>query len=465
MLTENETRAHGALAPEALGAALAATSGADDWQVETLRDEEAQIYLIGDRVEAVRTVTNERARVTIHNDHTPRDSGMGERARGMTTVTLLASDASDPARLAQRLSDAVTVASLTDNPPFGLPEPPAQGYPSVQTVDPALEGDVGAALQETMARLRAAAAREQNVRLSSAELFVTQTARTLRNSRGVAGESLGTRVMLDFVLIARGAGGREAEFHGEFTRRRLEDLLVEGTVAAYATFARHSLDATTPPTYEGPVVLSGEAIAGVFNPGLGFGGPYSFHTSAEAAYLKLSRLTPGEAITGAAAHGDRLTVLSDPLRPFGMQSNAFDGEGLPAARLALIEEGVLARRWADTRYATYMGVPATGAYANVTVLPGTWDLAALRSATEGPVYEIVAFSFMNPDPISGDFVAEIKLGYRHGATGTQPIKGGSLAGNVFAAFEDARLSHATYSDGTYYGPAAVRFGSLTIARA
>ncbi|WIG61463.1 MAG: diguanylate cyclase/phosphodiesterase (GGDEF & EAL domains) with PAS/PAC sensor(s) [Ktedonobacterales bacterium] len=453
-----------ALAADTLGAAVAATPGVSDWQIDTIHDEEAQLYLIGDRTEARRDVTNERARVTLYNDH-PAQAGEGQ-ARGATTLTFLASDIAHPDLLAARLNDGVTIASLTDNPPYTLPQPAAGGYPRVETQDPALQGEMDAALATVMARLQAAVAGERNVRLSSAELYATRTSATLRNSRGISAASQGTRVMLDFVLIAS-AGGREAEFHGEFYRRRLADLVIEDIVRAYATFARHSLSAQTPPTVRGPVLLSGEALSNLFNPsvGLGFGGPYTFHTSAEAAYQQLSRLTPGEFVTGAEPRGDRLTVSSDPLRPFGVETHAFDGEGLPAARVTVVENGVFARRWADTRYATYLDIPPTGAFANITVRPGATPIADLRSASGGPLYEIASFSWMNPDNVSGDFVAEIKLGYRHDASGTHPIKGGSLAGNVFSAFADARLSSETYSDGVYYGPAAVRFAELTIAGA
>src|SRR5215469_17624582 len=71
--------------------ALAQTSGADDWKVELLKDYEAQRYVIGNRTESHRSVTNERAVVTIYNDHPPalRSDGAPATARGFTTRTLL----------------------------------------------------------------------------------------------------------------------------------------------------------------------------------------------------------------------------------------------------------------------------------------------------------------------------------------------------------------------------------------
>lgn len=452
-----------AFTPESIGEALAGTPGANAWQVDVARTEEAQVYVIGDRTEARREVTNEQARVTIHNLHAPHNPDLSGPMLGNTELTLLPGDVTSESSFQARLRDAVTMASLTDTPPYELPGQPEGGFPIVETVDPALEGDVFAVLDDTVRRVRTAVAGWSSVRLSSAELMVTRASRSTRNSRGLTGFERGTQVFLDFVLIAH-EGSHEAEFHAELARCRLADLMIEDTVDAYATFARHALHAATPAMHQGAVVLSGEALASLFNPSLA-AGPLVFHTSAQAAFQGVSRLKQGEHVTSEEPRGDRLTLLSDSLRPWGLHTAAFDSEGLPARSVAIIEDGIFRRQWADMRYAAYLGIAPTGRFANITLPPGTWSLDALRSAADGPVYEIVSFSLMNPDTATGDFVAEIKLGYRHDQYGTTPIKGGALAGNVFSALADVRFSAQTYSDGRYFGPAAMRFGNLTIAGA
>ncbi|MEO7002454.1 MAG: TldD/PmbA family protein [Ktedonobacterales bacterium] len=465
----SSTDTQGGMDIEALGRALANTPGSDAWQVDVIAEEEAQLYLIGDRTEARRLVTNEQAVAHIHNLHAPHGGAdmPGGQALGEAETPLLASDTADPARLAARFADGVTMASLTDNPPFTLPAAPAQGYPSPDISDPALLGGQAAmmaALDGLRARLEAAVATQSGVRLSSAEFYATRSHRMLRNSRGLTAASAGTQVFFDLVLIAQ-SGDREAEVHAEMKRRRLADLQIEGTVAAYSAFARHSLRAVTPATARGPVILSGEAVANLFYSILFFNNnPLLTHSSAAAAYQKISRFKPGELITPEEPRGDRLTLASDGLRPFGVRSAPFDDEGLPASNLPIIENGVLRRYWADMRYATYLNVEPTGNFGNVTVARGSAPLAALRQTGSAPVYEVVLFSAFNPDPVTGDFAGEIRLGYRHNPDGTvTPIKGGALTGNVFAALADARFSSDAYTDGVYYGPAAIRFGDLTIA--
>lgn len=459
-----------ALNTQTLGAALAATPGAHAWQVETLADEESQLYVIGDVVEARRTVVNQRAHATISNLHSPHSGEGGlngsqpsaNQALGLADLSLLGEDAADPARLAARLADGVTMASLTDNPPYALPSPSGYAFPMPPLVDSVLLRDAAGALDRARVQLEVAVAAQPNVSLSSAELYATRRQRSFRNSQGVRGSYQATEVLLDLVLIATDRG-RSAEMHTELKRRRLEDLQIAGTVAAYATFARHSLYATLPPTARGPVILSGEAIANFFSPLRFAGNPWLVQTSAQAAYQRLNRFSVGDFITGGEPQGDRLTLTSDPLRPYGVRSYRFDADGLPAQEVTLIEKGVLRRNWADARYAAYLGVAPTGQVGNLAVGRGAASLDALRSLDGGPVFEIVSFSAFAPDPVTGDFSSEIRLGYRHDASGVRPIKGGSLVGNVFTALQDVRFAAAAYTDGVYYGPAAARFGDLSVS--
>jgi predicted Zn-dependent protease len=462
--TATSTDATGDLALERLAGALAATPGADAWQAHARREEEAQLYLIGERVEARRVVTTERTRVIAHNTHAPHDGQVenDEPVRGSAAITLLPEESADPTRLATRLQEAVAMAALTDNRPYDLPAPPSSGYPAVEVSDPALAGDLGAVLDDLRSRMETEVARHPDVRISSAEFFATRGQHAIRTSAGVRAAYPATALFVDFVLIASD-GAREAEFHGELSRRRVEDLALEETVEAYVRLARHTLDATAPEAYRGPVILSGRAVADLFNAPLVFErGPYPFHTSAQAAYQGLSRFSAGQPVTTEPARGDRLSLWSDSARPFGTRAAPLDDEGFPANATQLIADGVFQRSWADARYAAYLGVPATGAFGNIRIGLGSRTLAQLRLMGSRPLYEIVAFSFLNPDPASGNFVAEIKLGYRHDERGSAPIKGGSISGNLFAALGDAYFSSELFSDGTYDGPAAIRFGELTI---
>lgn len=68
----------------------------------------------------------------------------------------------------------------------------------------------------------------------------------------------------------------------------------------------------------------------------------------------------------AAVFAPGVSVIDDPLRPRGLRSRPFDGEGLPARRRALVEDGVL-RGWVlDLRSARQLGLSSTGSAARGT---------------------------------------------------------------------------------------------------
>ena len=166
--TQND--ATGDLALGRLAEALAATSGADAWQAHARREEEAQLYLIGEKVESRRNVTTERTRAVVHNSHAPHnpEPESAESAAGSAAITLLPEEIADSTRLATRLREAVAMAALTDNRPYEQPAPSAAGYPAVEVSDPALTGDLGAVLDDLRTRMETEVARHPDVRISSA---------------------------------------------------------------------------------------------------------------------------------------------------------------------------------------------------------------------------------------------------------------------------------------------------------
>ncbi|HLW01311.1 MAG TPA: metallopeptidase TldD-related protein [Ktedonobacterales bacterium] len=474
---------------ETVALALERQSGVSDWQARKTTEHSAQLFLIGAQTETRRLVHTEQLQARIYNDHPSRTqmsistyepeeararepdglktrslddalAGSSQMARGATSRVLLPEEVANQARLQQALEEAVFIAGLTDNPPYSLPKPPIAGFPAVETVDLALAGSDQArlsALDILRERLLAAVAAEPGIRLSSAELFATASDITLRNSRGILASRQETEVFCDLVLLASD-GTQTGEYHAMPQRRRLADLPLEEIVARSAHRARDSLRVSLTPTHQGPVVISGEALIDLFT-------PLIFHTSARAAYQAMSRFTPGTAICGdAQIRGDRLTFISNALLSYGLASASFSDEGIPGERVVLIQDHHLRAWWAEQRYAAYLNIPPTGSFANIEIPPGSHPVHELL-ADEEPVYHLVDFSWLNPDELTGDFVAEIKLGYRLEQGQITPIKGGSLSGNLFEALAQTRLSLEMQSTGSYLGPQALRFERLTIAGA
>ena len=439
-----------------------------DWTLRRRTARSVQLYLIGQAIENVREVETEEYDLEVYNDH-PFPEGFKDRggaapvglARGVASLTL---SAVDRGRLDERVADAVTMASLVHNPTFSLPEHGA--YPDVPMADPLLATADSRrnAVQAWADELRTYVGREAGVRLSAAELFLTLTETELRNSRGISVASSATRVLTELVLLSTGQeGAEEAEFFRQTEARRLADLELQELVAESARAARDTLRARAPKTRVGPVVVSGEALVTLFE-------AFAFHASARAAYMKLVGLEPGQSVLGdREVKGDPITIRSNALRPYALGARRFDSDGVPGQDVLLVENGVLRQRIASHRYAQYLNLPVTGEAGTTEVQPGTTPLPELL---RGPVLHVVKFSSPEVDPVTGDFGSEIRLGYEVDGDEAVPVKGGSVTGNVFDAFADARFSSGTVSQiaagfsaggGDYFGPEAVRFASLRVA--
>ena len=140
-----------------------------------------------------------------------------------------------------------------------------------------------------------------------------------------------------------------------------------------------------------------------------------------------------------------LSLIDDPLRPRGLRSRAFDGEGLPAQRTAIVENGVLTNWLMDAASARQLGLAPTGHASRGTSGPpgaGTTNLH-LEGGTADPgelmadikqgvlVTELIG---MGVNGLTGD--------YSRGASGyliengqiTRPVAEITIAGNLIEMF-------------------------------
>ena len=127
-----------------------------------------------------------------------------------------------------------------------------------------------------------------------------------------------------------------------------------------------------------------------------------------------------------------ITILEDPLRPRGLRSRPFDGEGLPTAPRELVSGGRITGWLMDSASARQLGAVPTGhaargsggapgvAVGNVDVLAGSLGPAELIADIADGVY-ITELIGMGVNGVTGD--------YSRGASGFR-IVNGAIAGPV-----------------------------------
>ena len=309
-----------------------------------------------------------------------------------------------------------------------------------------------------------AAAAEFGIEVSNLEVFVRRMRNRIETSSGITLEYPATRTDAEVCFIAR-FKDKVAEHTGRPHARRLIDLKPTELAKLYSGYARDIALAGPPPQYEGPVVLMGEAA---FHGLCLDASPLPFHCGARPLYEKMSRYEKGKPVSGdTPITGDPLTVVSDPLVPFGSSSTIFSlQDGSPVRRATLVKDGLYEELLGSRRFYDYLGLLAqgiqpSGPQGNTVIPAGRHPTAELL--TSDKVAVVRAFSDFRADMTSGDFACEIRLGEVREGGKTTPFKGGLLIGNWFTAMADVRLSKETMVMDDYHGPSAVRFGHLQVA--
>jgi PmbA protein len=433
---------------DAIVIALKARSDLAGWTVRHLITRGAQIYAVPGQIESERAVEVERYKIDVLRQTSAPD---GATRMGSGDATIL--PAGD---IEQAIESAALVAGLVSNPVHTLPGPAP--FPDIPLSDTDLQQNSSAVTKELMERIRAAASKNQSVQLTAAECFGETHTTRLVNSRGIDAEQEATQINIEIVLHSQ-RGESDVETFSEISRRRVADLDLEDEIERRTRYSLDLFDAGSPPVWQGAVVLRDDALA-VFVAGdkLG-GGVMQSLGSASSKYAKVSPWEIGKSVFRGDVKGDSLSVWANRRIPFGINSNRFDDEGIPAQRVELIRENELVTFSASQRYADYLNLPATGAFGGVELPPGKTQASSLLV---GPYIEIIQFSWFNPDPITGDFATEIRLGYLVENGVRKPFRGGQLVGNYLDALADVCWSAETGFFGNYLGPHTARFNDLKI---
>ncbi len=138
------------------------------------------------------------------------------------------------------------------------------------------------------------------------------------------------------------------------------------------------------------------------------------------------------------------------LLPDGMNSSAFDGEGVPSHRTELINKGVLKGFLYDSYTGGKVGIKSTGnavrsGYSDLphvgirNLIVSSSDPHDLLAETKGYIVNSLIGAH-TANPISGDFSVEAKNCF-FAAPGedTKPIRSLMIAGNIFELLKDIEV--------------------------
>ncbi|MGB7055231.1 MAG: metallopeptidase TldD-related protein [bacterium] len=409
--------------------------GFDDYRVIEIDSREHQLYLLKDRLESKRTVDTHYYEITVYLNH----NAQTEKLQGEYTFVY-----KPDTDLKAYLEQAKIVCALVKNRRYSLVDSTTPS--EVKVMDPRLHDPLktGQLLTETIHKH----SKGTYIHLSSAELYLKKSVVTLATSTGVEVTKEKGLIELEASLLGK-RGKREQELNFHIQRRSVDDLHLEKRLREFGEHTRNMLQVQVPKSGKATVAFP---VADIFE----LLSPIIFHSSGRAKDKAISRFKLKEKVV--EADSNTFTLKSSGLLPYGLYSDPFDDDGIPGQDHTIIDRGVFEKYWTTKRYADYLRIEPTGAFKNLVIEPTieiTFD--------DNDYYEIVQFSDLSPDPITGDFVAEIRLGYYVKNGKKTPIKGGSVSGNVFEALKSVYFTDQSIFEGDYLGPKILALKDLSIS--
>jgi PmbA protein len=337
--------------------------------------------------------------------------GLGMRVIKDKRVALTSTSDLTPAGLARFVADALELVEISQEDPFAGPADPALilkgGYPDLDLYDPR-GGEISAAEAIALATRAEKAARSVDARITNSDgatFSRTSGAFALVLSGGFRGGYAGSYASLVVTPVADDEGGKKRRGYHWSAKRFLADLDSPeevGREAARRTLRK--LGARKVPTCEAPVVFDPDAARAIL-------GMMAGCTMGSSIWRKSSYLVGRE---GTRVASDLVTIVDDPLIARAPGSRPFDGEGLPARKNVVVENGILKTYLCDSYSGRKLGRASTGnasrgggggvgpSTTNFLLRPTSTKAADIVASTKRGLYvtDMMGFGF---NAVTGDF--------------------------------------------------------------
>ncbi len=393
-----------------------------------------EFYFIRHRLDQNRSSRVKTFEVKLYR---PLEGGMLGSASGVISPT--ASDA----EVETALKNIFYQASLVKNPTYTLTDHEVPLY-KFRPVD--VE-----AIAEQFLRAMQAVPETETERINSYEIFVREIQKSFENSCGVRYSVVYPSSMIEVVVNAK-KDGHEIELYRNFTSGVCDPEKLTRDVTAALRYGKDRLLAQpTPKLSKADVVFSTADAVSIYE-------YFGARMSAGLLYRKLSDWTVGQPIASYST-GDRITVFAAANLDNSSHSFPIDEEGALIRERYLIRDGVAENTWGSRQMSQYLGVSDSSLVHNFVVSGGTADAETLHA---GEYLELVEFSDFQVDPVGGDLLGEIRLGYWHHDGKVDIITGGSVSGTMQDAIPSMRFSKETEQYDTVVIPKETRLYGLTI---
>jgi PmbA protein len=323
-------------------------------------------------------------------EHVERSEGrdLGLRVFLGQRCAIVSSSAVDPAGFARLAERAVAMAKVVPEDPYaGLADEAAPVDADPLELADAAEPDVEALIARAAVAEEAALAVPGVTNSEGAEASYGRGAIYLATSAGFAAGFVRTSHSVSATALA-GSGTamqRDSDYATAVHLADLEDAAAIGHSAGERAVAR--LDPRRPKTARLPVVYDARVAGSLLGH---LAGAINGASVARGTTFLKDKL-------GERVFAPGIAIVDDPRRRRGLRSRPFDGEGVPTATRALVEDGVLTTWLLDSSSARQLGMKTTG--------------HASRGTDGPPSPSVSNLSLQNGALSPAELMADIKEGF------------------------------------------------------
>ena len=394
-----------------------------------------EFYLIRHSLDQNRVVETKQFHIKLYRrlNH-GADIGI---ASGIISPTL------NDTELNAELSKIYLQAGLTCNPSFSLNH---SSLPPIPSLDVDIEA-ISSPLLKSILEIP----ETETERINSCELFVSKVQKMYVNSNGVTYRMTYPCSMLEVVINSR-ENGKEIELYRNYTFGTCVPMLFVNRIKSAFQLGKDRLHAMpTPKLTKSDIILSGESAVSL----------YEFYVSkmnAEMQYRSLSDWTVGKEIVPDPT-GDLISIYAVSHLENSSHDYPVDADGAWIQDRYLIRDNIAMSTWGSKQMSDYIGSSNSSSVYNIIVSGGKVPAEGLHS---DEYLELFDFLDLQIDPVGGDILGEIRLGYWHHGGRIIPVSGGSISGNMHDVLASIRFSIETVQYDNYVIPKETLLRNLSI---
>jgi len=301
------------------------------------------------------------------------------------------------------VEDAVALTRALERDPYrAIPDPAlyaGRAEIDLELVDPTLAGLSRERALDWLGAMDAATHAHARVVSATSSVSWRRGASARASTNGFRGESAATSVSYGSGVTLDEGNGKRPEAYRFVGGRRLADLPPPAGVAAEALArALARLGSAKAPSARTTLVVDPEAGPGILR--------FLFGALTAAAVQQRRSFLAQRGDQAVAS--PLLTLTDDPFVPRGLGSRLWDGEGIAARRLPIVDAGMLRAFYVDTYYGRKLAwTPTTGGPSNLVFGAGARDQAGLLADAHDGFY-VTSWLGGNADATSGDFSIGIR---------------------------------------------------------